>query len=597
MNPLMLALMAGGGSGGAQATSGGMSPLASAMMGYDPQTLLRLQMGQQAMQNSVDASPAYPAQALARVLGGVIGHYTYGSALSDLQKAMMGDSATQSGQTGVTAPVGGSSSPSSNGSNSAPSIQNEQGQQQPQQTSTPQQMAGGDSFTIPGMTRQQSMLLMMSDQGAWAKAFADAHGFTPEMKNALYASGNDPETARQLVNAEVSKAGTLETRPGMTLIPPNGTPFTAPMGGPQGSQTTWGPSGPQMSMVPGSTGAIAQSAYAEKAPGAALNVWEAEHTPKTITPGSGEVFATPSGRMAMPPGLGPQGQQQPQASAAQPSRLPAPSVNLIDPSQPNYTGPAKPGAVVPKGRVQPQQGAPLQQPNLGSTVGIPTSRLAMSPQGLNWMKSEGPAQLEEVKNTAEAAQDAHYQLQNLQSELGQLGTQGFLAPGKNADLRVGIAKWVNTAARTAGVTPPDWASNDKIAAAEGALKTGGRLGFALSRSLGAREAAQIVQQAISLNPGILNTPQGNALVTRSMDAVAQRQADRNVFFTQWMGKYGNTFNADVAFNQTHPIGSYVGLSVMPDEARARLKANPGEAHFVDQTFGAGTADRVLNEPW
>jgi hypothetical protein len=50
-----------------------------------------------------------------------------------------------------------------------------------------------------------------------------------------------------------------------------------------------------------------------------------------------------------------------------------------------------------------------------------------------------------------------------------------------------------------------------------------RLGFALARTLGAREAMQVVQGAINANPNVKNTPLGAKMVLNTIRQNAERQ--------------------------------------------------------------------------
>lgn len=193
-------------------------------------------------------------------------------------------------------------------------------------------------------------------------------------------------------------------------------------------------------------------------------------------------------------------------------------------------------------------------------------------------------QFGEAKEAYQTASTAQMKLGELQHSLDQLPTgASLLTPGSGATERLGLAKYVNTLLTGVGASPAF--DPNQISAAENAQKINGGLGFDMSRTLGAREAAQIVQQAISLNPGIQNTPQGARTVAAAINAGLQRQKD----FYSFLSANGNAPDADLAFNRANPPSKYVqearALAAIPQAAIEFLQKNPKLTSQFDAKYG------------
>jgi hypothetical protein len=109
---------------------------------------------------------------------------------------------------------------------------------------------------------------------------------------------------------------------------------------------------------------------------------------------------------------------------------------------------------------------------------------------------------------------------------------------------------------------------DVIGNAEELSKLTTRLGFALSATLGSREAQQIVKQAIEANPSINNTPAGRKYILASMDAAINRDRESAQFTSDYYRKWHTTAGADVEFNKLNPLEKYVtqaGVASAPPE--------------------------------
>lgn len=208
----------------------------------------------------------------------------------------------------------------------------------------------------------------------------------------------------------------------------------------------------------------------------------------------------------------------------------------------------------------------------------------------------------EAFETGKAAQEAKYELSTLHHDLFQLGDKGFLAPGTQAGVRTDVAKAINSGLSIIGAKP--MFDPQKVAASEEATKASTRLGYATSKLLGTREAAQIVQQSVGIQAGINITPEGNAKIMGALFAIRQREIDRLNYMNDFDGP---PMAADKKFNEQHPVEYYVGMAQklaapMRDKHSSGLshveylQANPSSAKQFDRNYGAGLSHVVLGTP-
>ena len=242
---------------------------------------------------------------------------------------------------------------------------------------------------------------------------------------------------------------------------------------------------------------------------------------------------------------------------------------------------------------------------LPKNPGAPITERGMTPFQLEKQRLDAQRAVGEESSARDqfvAANTAQSGLMQLSEDLTKLDPSKsqnlrdtFLSEGSGAETRIGLAKTVNSVLATAGMAPlfPE----DKIAAAESAAKTTGRLGFGDASSLGRGEAASIVHQAIGLNPSIVNTPKGGKLLIGSLLAAAQRQKD----FYLYQGEYskangGNAIGAEAMFDENRPPMTYVQdaqrLAQVPLPSWKMLQAhstNPAAIAAFNKTYGSGLA--------
>lgn len=178
----------------------------------------------------------------------------------------------------------------------------------------------------------------------------------------------------------------------------------------------------------------------------------------------------------------------------------------------------------------------------------------------------------------DAAQKALPALDALQNALPTFRT------GPLAGNRLEFGKVVQDLAQGIGASMgPEfqkWVSSGEIISKEGT-----RLGFELARTLGSREAQMIVQQAITTNPGLANSPQGNEKLIGLIKQGLQRDVDRRAFYDQWIapqgGGHGSLAGAATAFDKASPANLYVSqvLPLHPKTPGDLKGMAPGTKYF------------------
>ncbi len=154
------------------------------------------------------------------------------------------------------------------------------------------------------------------------------------------------------------------------------------------------------------------------------------------------------------------------------------------------------------------------------------------------------------------AVNAKGKLYTMQQDLDTLNANpDFLSTGGGGTGRIEFAKSINAA--TNALFGGDFYNPEKVAAGESLFKVTGNLGFDMSKQLGAREPGVITQQAIKLNPGMDNTPQGAQLIKNTILETQQRTIDERAFKTQYYDKNGYHQNkAELEFDKKYPPELY-----------------------------------------
>jgi predicted RNA binding protein YcfA (HicA-like mRNA interferase family)/uncharacterized protein YukE len=197
---------------------------------------------------------------------------------------------------------------------------------------------------------------------------------------------------------------------------------------------------------------------------------------------------------------------------------------------------------------------------------------------------------DKASKNADAAQAAKYRLDLIDHSILELGPKWM---GSGAATRFEIAKGVNTALDN--ILPKDLADRvkfdpKKIANVEDFNKQTQTLGFELAKTLGSREAMQIVQQATNSVPNFAQSELGAKLVSSSLRQAAQREEDHFAYIADHKGDLKATLN----FNKQNPPEMYstraIAASGIP------LKLNPGDEKKVGYLL-PGTKYMWNGKPW
>jgi hypothetical protein len=237
-------------------------------------------------------------------------------------------------------------------------------------------------------------------------------------------------------------------------------------------------------------------------------------------------------------------------------------------------------------------------PRLMPTTGGFTS--SVTPSNLAMQKNAGEG-YEDARKKYEGAQDVKRQVSIMEANFRELNSANWSTAGTGAEARLNMAKAANSIFTALGVKDEKLPFDpDKIASWESLTKESLRLGFALSRSLGAREAMQVVQSAIKANPGIQNTPLGARMVMNAIRESAQRDTDYYRFATQYGTQRGHLVGADIEFNKVNPPELYGRRAIVqarkdiPSEAIEALRADPSKAAAFDAHYnGRGLSKMFL----
>jgi transglycosylase-like protein with SLT domain len=291
----------------------------------------------------------------------------------------------------------------------------------------------------------------------------------------------------------------------------------APAGSPPGTP-------PNVTQLPGGAPAIQSAATAEAA-------GKATYEPTTITIGGREYPVTHQQFQTITQQLG-----VPDLAAAAGS----------------------PGAIPTGGATNAQQGIqPPQQPNIGKTYLTPPEAGRAEELGKEYA---------DVVNNFTHAQNSIGPLAAIQNASEAYRT------GPSATTRLAFSKALQDFSQAVGLPPNDEFAK-QIASGEIIGKSGTQLGFALSRTLGTREAQQLVQQAIATNPGLQNSPEGNRQLIGLIGQGLQRDLDKRQFFDDWFATHNHTYDgAGTTFNNTQPVEKYIS-NILPFQPKTPADYN------------------------
>jgi hypothetical protein len=252
-------------------------------------------------------------------------------------------------------------------------------------------------------------------------------------------------------------------------------------------------------------------------------------------------------------------------------------VDAVDPatgrSYKTWAYPPLPGQAPGQPPMAPGPQAALAAPGGGVPNGEMTK---LGPGEETERKAIGESLGDEYKNSVAAYQHA-------QAALPALTTIGNamrnFQTGQFAGQRLYLDKAWQDVASTLWFPPGD---NTALRIASGEIigKSGVNLGYELARTLGSREAQMIVQQAISSNPGLFNSPQGNEKLIGLIQQGLYREIDRRNFYDSWLdpaNRHGSMAGAAAAFDKSRPADYYVSqvLPMQPKSPDALKRMAPG----------------------
>ena len=211
---------------------------------------------------------------------------------------------------------------------------------------------------------------------------------------------------------------------------------------------------------------------------------------------------------------------------------------------------------------------------------------------------------EKAREAFGGAQEVQSQLTSMEDSFRKLNASGWSSTGTGAEAKLQMAKAANSIWQTLGVKDQDLPFDPStVSSWEKLTKDTTRLGFALARTLGAREAMQVVQGAINANPNVKNTPLGAKMVLNTIRQNAERQSDYFEYATQYAQTHGgDLIGAETSFSKLNPPTLYARRAIVqaqrdiPQEAIEQLRLDPKSAPAFDQHYGTkGLANMFLGQ--
>jgi muramidase (phage lysozyme) len=154
-----------------------------------------------------------------------------------------------------------------------------------------------------------------------------------------------------------------------------------------------------------------------------------------------------------------------------------------------------------------------------------------------------------VMAPAVAAEKSQMNLTAIQNSLP------YFTTGPMSGAKLEASKYLSQLATSLGLGPNSQ-TQQMIASGEMINKEGNTLGFQMAKELGSREAQQVIQQAITSNPGLTTSPQGNAQLIQLLQTGLTRDMAKRNFYDNWFVTHDAT-GAPVA-RGAPTAGSYEG---------------------------------------
>ena len=217
-----------------------------------------------------------------------------------------------------------------------------------------------------------------------------------------------------------------------------------------------------------------------------------------------------------------------------------------------------------------------------------------SPAGAG-IKAKAIANAQHLTDTAQAAYAKQYELDTIMQQAANLPADGWLASGAGASWRGQTARALD--AYAVGLTGQHIMDPNQLGAYDTIQKYTNMLGFNLAHAMGSnRNAASIIQTAISTNPGVENTPMAFKRLVAAAKMASQYDIDRAAYYNDYAAHAGNLVNAEAKFAQRNPASMYARRAVMmtvPPQASDYLKKHPDTRNYFDQTYGQGVSSYYL----
>jgi len=230
----------------------------------------------------------------------------------------------------------------------------------------------------------------------------------------------------------------------------------------------------------------------------------------------------------------------------------------------NPDGTSSQVAVSPAAYAQSQmQGVPFDPK---SSPGAVVGQTHYTPEQEEQQKALGGIQ----KEIIDESQNAREALPNLQVLRNAL--QNF-RPGTTGDPRLAWNKALVDGLQMAGIKVPQDVL-DKAAAGETIEKVGGFLANGISRAMGSREAASVVQQNMKIMPNIRMSEGGYNVVINSLAQDAQRKIDMDEYRQDWLKSHSSIDGMMSQFNKDHPVEAYASRVLPQPMPKSKADAKP-----------------------